>query len=234
MQNKNHKIKIIAELHPQHSGSMSLLKQMAYQSFIAGADSIKLQFYSTDDVPNGKSKKYLIFKEDEILEIKNFCNHLDLEVFFSAFNLNYVKILKKIGFKKIKIASRSNKNNRLINYCIDNFNEVIISTSSISKAKSLKKFDNVKVLYCVSEYPTLLENLSLPKEFIFFDGFSDHTIGCSAAYLAISRGAQIIEKHFSLSKSLQKTNEKAHICSMDMVDLSYLKKFILDFEIIKK
>ena len=233
MKNKNNKIQIISELHPQHSGSMSLLKQMALLSFMGGTSSVKLQLYSSKDIPNGKKKEYLIFNNDEVLEIKDYCDLLSIDLFFSAFNLEKLNFLKKINFNKIKIASRSQNDNKLVNFCIDNFEEVIVSTNSLTKAKKFKKYKNVRVLYCVSQYPTFLEDINLPKKFDIFDGFSDHTIGKSASILAITRGAKIIEKHFTISQSLQKDLEKAHICSMDYSQLLEIKKFTLDYQIMK-
>ena len=57
----------------------------------------------------------------------------------------------------------------------------------------------------------------------FFNGYSDHTIGISAAIFAISRGANIIEKHYSNNKSMNISTEMAHVCSMDGNDLKLLR-----------
>ena len=57
----------------------------------------------------------------------------------------------------------------------------------------------------------------------FFDGFSDHTIGIAACLHAVSKGAKIIEKHFSNSKNLNVTTQQAHTCSMDLQDLTLLR-----------
>ena len=63
---------------------------------------------------------------------------------------------------------------------------------------------NVKHLWCKSLYPTFNKDLkNFPKKFTsnFYAGYSDHTIGIETCLLAISRGAKIIEKHFTLDKS---------------------------------
>ena len=62
----------------------------------------------------------------------------------------------------------------------------------------------VDFLYCVSQYPTPLANLKL-SEVDFankYSGFSDHTVGITAGLVAFSRGARILEKHFTLDKSM--------------------------------
>ena len=67
-----------------------------------------------------------------------------------------------------------------------------------------QKKKNIKYLWCKSTYPNSIDDLkNLPKKFNSktYDGFSDHAIGIEASLIAISRGASIIEKHFTLDKS---------------------------------
>ena len=88
------------------------------------------------------------------------------------------------------------------------------------------KHENINYLYCISEYPTMLEKIKMPDfNKSFFNGYSDHTLGINACLYAASKGAKIIEKHFSPNKSLQNSTQKAHVCSMDMNELSTLKSF---------
>ena len=58
----------------------------------------------------------------------------------------------------------------------------------------------------------------------FFTGYSDHTVGISACIYAVSKGATIIEKHFSNNKSMGVETQMAHICSMDENDLKKLRE----------
>ena len=63
---------------------------------------------------------------------------------------------------------------------------------------------NLNYLWCVSKYPTYTNDLEgFPKKFerSKLIGYSDHTIGIDTCLLAISRGATVIEKHFTLDKS---------------------------------
>ena len=67
-----------------------------------------------------------------------------------------------------------------------------------------KKNNNINYLWCLSKYPTEPKDLlKFPKKFknSIYDGYSDHSIGIEMCLLAISRGANIIEKHFTLDKS---------------------------------
>ena len=68
----------------------------------------------------------------------------------------------------------------------------------------------------------------------FFSGYSDHTIGISAVLLAISKGAQFIEKHYSNSKALNTSTEMAHVCSMNYDDLRFIREYADNLALLKK
>jgi len=79
-----------------------------------------------------------------------------------------------------------------------------------------EKYNSKKliILHCVSQYPTPLENASLKritalsKAFNYPIGYSDHTEGWEAPMLSVAYGARIIEKHFTLDKSLPGPDHK--------------------------
>ena len=81
----------------------------------------------------------------------------------------------------------------------------------------------VDYLYCVSEYPTPLPHLHLQRcDFNVYAGFSDHSIGLTAAKAALARGARIIEKHFTIDKAMYGPD---HEGSMDIEELRKLVRF---------
>ena len=93
------------------------------------------------------------------------------------------------------------------------------------KNKKLPYGENLIYLYCVSKYPTMLSEIEMPNfNDSLFLGFSDHTVGVSAAIYAISKGATYIEKHFSNNKSMGVETQMAHICSMNEFDLRMLRE----------
>ena len=67
----------------------------------------------------------------------------------------------------------------------------------------------------------------------FFDGFSDHTIGIAACLFAASRGAKILEKHFSNYKNLNVATQQAHTCSMNFNELSQIREIIDSITLLK-
>jgi len=93
---------------------------------------------------------------------------------------------------------------------------------------------NITYFYCVSKYPTQLNDLKMPKfENSKIKGYSDHTIGTAACIYAVSRGAEYIEKHFSCNKSLNVETQQAHTCSMDYDDLCEIRRNIDSITLIK-
>ena len=68
--------------------------------------------------------------------------------------------------------------------------------------------ENLILLACTSSYPTPPEHLHLRRipylsqKYDCHSGFSDHSVGCDAAVTAVSMGACIVEKHFTLDRNL--------------------------------
>ena len=67
--------------------------------------------------------------------------------------------------------------------------------------------DQIMVMHCVSQYPAQIEDVNLKsitalKKYNLPVGFSDHTIGIYASIAAVAMGSNIIEKHFTISRSM--------------------------------
>lgn len=223
---KNETIKIIAEIHPQHKGSMNEIKRMILQCKISGADIVKVQLYDNKKLFDNDDRKYLEISKDELAEINDFCIKNDIELSASIFDLKRVDWCSELNFNTYKIASRSVEDTELCEKIISLNKNVIISLGMydfVNKELPYKK-DNIDYLYCVSKYPASYEDIKMPDfNNSFFSGYSDHTIGLGASLFAASRGAKIIEKHYSNNKSLNTKTEMAHVCSMDQNDLLKLR-----------
>lgn len=219
-------VKIISELMPQNFGNFNELTRTIVQSKFSGADFVKLQLYSSEKIWNDNSRKYLEVSKTELKEIYNFCKNLDIELTASVFDEEKLDWCESLDFKTYKIASRVVRDDKKL--C-----EKIISTSKniyaslgfhdIATGAPFKN-KNVKYLYCVSNYPTNLYDINMPNfDSSFMDGFSDHSIGIDACLFAISRGATVIEKHFSNNKSLGIKTDPGHAGSMNSKDLEKLR-----------
>ena len=227
--------KIIAEIHPQHHGSIDEIKRMILQCKIGGADFIKVQLYSSKKLFNNNIRSYIEITQKELSEIKKYSDFIGLELFASIFDLERVNWCKKLNLNYYKIASRTVIDTNLCKKIIKIKKPTLISLGMFDYKKNKLPFNekNVEYLYCVSKYPTGLNEIEMPDfNKSFFAGYSDHTIGTAACIFAISRGAKYIEKHFTTNKSTGSETEMAHVCSMDLNDLKAIREFADSFAII--
>ena len=192
----------ISGIGMNYNGNFGLIYELIRQSKLSGADICKFQL-GWRDKP-GEINQLDLKKVNQIIR---WCEYFEIEPVFSLISKEAYEIFKKTKLKKIKIASRSLKfDYELVEKIIkeNQDKEIIISLGMWEQEKVPFENKNIKYLFCVSNYPTYVEDLKdFPKIFSNkkFYGYSDHTIGIETCLLAISRGAEIIEKHFTLDKS---------------------------------
>lgn len=192
----------IAEIGLNHNGNFDLACEMIKKAKEAGADIAKFQL-------GWKSKEGEINHiTDEILQrIIKCCDLFEIEFMTSIFTEEAYSMIRRYNMRRYKIASRTVKDNPdLVNKIVAEGKDTIISLGMWDDKESLpvEKGSNIKYLWCKSKYPTQLQDLlDLPKDFrnSMYDGYSDHSIGIEIPLIAIIRGANIIEKHFTLDKS---------------------------------
>tara|TARA_B100001057_G_C22867153_1_gene957053 strand:- start:3567 stop:4256 length:690 start_codon:yes stop_codon:yes gene_type:complete len=194
-------VKFIAECGLNHNGNHDLTYELIRQSSWAGADIVKFQLGWRD-----KKNEINALDNDRVKKIIEYCNYMEVEPMFSILTEAAYKTIKPFKLKKIKIASRSLKDNiKLVKKIVKESNHVIISLGMWNLNKlPFPKTKKITYMWCKSLYPTLPKDLeNFPKKFNSNEiiGYSDHTIGIETPLLAISRGAELIEKHFSLDKS---------------------------------
>jgi N-acetylneuraminate synthase len=93
--------------------------------------------------------------------------------------------------------------------------------------------EKVSLLHCVTEYPAPPDtaNLramdSMAAAFGLPVGYSDHTLGLEVSFAAVARGAKVIEKHFTLDRSLPGPD---HMASLEPTELGQLVSGIRNIE----
>ena len=191
----------IAEIGLNHNGNLDLCHELIRQAKWAGADIAKFQLGWRD-----KKDEINHIPLEALKQIVKSCNYYDIQFMASIFNEEAFELSKKINQDKFKIASRTVVDNPALVEKILKLNKPTFISLGMSDKENLpfKEYDNVHYLWCKSKYPTLPSDLvDLPKDFknSKFDGYSDHSIGIEIPLTAITRGAKIIEKHFTLDKS---------------------------------
>jgi len=204
---------------------------MIEEAKMIGADTIKFQLYDTDKIKKFYQSRYAELKfselsKENLIELKKHADKIGIEFMASAFDTERLNWLEEIKVKEHKLASRSIYDKELIR-TMEKTGKLIIASLGYWKEKELPIIKNAKFLWCISEYPAYIAENQFPKEFIKYQGFSNHTIGMYWAREAIKRGAEIIEKHFTLSKDLPGYDQKG---SAEPYELKDFIQFVRQYE----
>lgn len=239
------KIEIVAECGINHNGNMDRAREMIHVAKEFGADVAKFQIYDPKtrlDKNHPDLKPYwdIILKtklsEAQVLLLKNECDKVGIEFLASVVTPETVKLTEAIGMKRYKISSRSIYDTDLARAIIKTEKPVIMSYGRAEPGKVPEivrlagMCQRFRHLYCISKYPTPLEDvhfftvygknlLSIFARPYGYNGFSDHTKGITASVAAMTLGARIIEKHFTLNKNLPGPD---HLSSIEPGELKLL------------
>lgn len=200
----------VAEIGLCHNGNFDLACEMMRQAKNSGADIVKMQLGWRANAGE------MNFIDEEIMKkLFKYADFLETEIMFSICSNDAYSMIKKFPINRYKVASRTLRDNiNLVNEIVNSGKETIVSLGMWDGKELPYNNDNVKYLWCKSSYPSMPWDLKdFPKEFdkkVYY-GYSDHALGISTALLAISRGAKIIEKHFTLDKS--DTTIRDHVLS---------------------
>lgn len=154
---------------------------------------------------------------DWLPDLAEYARSKSLHFLFTPFDFSAVDILIDIDVPAMKIASCDLTHHPLLAYVAEKGVPIILSTGmsmleEIGEALDvIKDYGNppVALLHCVAEYPTPPEDVNLRAiellwaKFGMPVGFSDHTLGITAPVAAAARGISIIEKHFTIDRTLE-------------------------------
>ncbi len=226
---------IIAEIGQNHNGDMALARKLIHEAKNSGADVAKFQLYDApalfpkegNDWYDYNCKTELSY--EQTCELVEECERAGIEFMASVFDTTRLGWLEELGVKRHKMASRSIHDQALTTALAATGKQLIVSLGMWEQDDFplIETSGSVDFLYCVSQYPTPLEALHLNEvDFNRYAGFSDHTIGTTAPIAAIARGAQILEKHFTLDKTMYGPD---HAGSMTPDELAQIHKFRQEF-----
>ena len=181
-------------------------------------------------------REYLELNFDQYIELKQYSKSKGLDFIVTAFDEEAVDFLLKVGVDRFKLASHSLTNFDLLEYLSQYKKETILSTGmaeldEIDRAVEIfKKHDcPLSLMHCVSAYPTPLDecNMSmmnnLKQRYELPTGYSGHELGFLPSVVAATMGAQLIERHYTLDKSMTGFDHKM---SLDPEELTLMVKDI--------
>ena len=185
--------------------------------------------------------KALELSFDEFRELKRYCDNKDIEFISTPYDIKSVEFLNEIGVNRFKVASADIINKPLIEAIAKTEKQIILSTGmatlgEIERTISLiKDFGNkdIILLHCTTSYPTPYDQVNmnvldtLKKAFGLPVGYSDHTLGIEIPIMAVSLGAKVIEKHFTLDRMMEGPD---HFASLEPDELKKMVGAIRNVE----
>jgi len=213
-------VQYIAEIGNNHNGDINLAKKMIDAAIASEADYVKFQIYNLDKFIDKKSLYYDEFVNeslsfDNFRELKEYTEFKGGRFLATPFDEDSMDLLNDIGLDIVKIASGDMNNNQLLLQAAKLRKQLIVSVGGASFEEIdalvglLNEIDAMySLMHCIVNYPARYEELNLEfittlkKSFSCPIGYSDHSIGIEASLAAIALGAVIIEKHFTINRSL--------------------------------
>jgi len=187
-------------------------------------------------------KKFDSFGQKEFEELYHYSNSIGIEFMSTGFDIDSIEYINNF-VSRHKIASADLTNIELIEK-IASFKKPILMSTGASTLDEIKhsvnlmknlNVENLTLLHCVLNYPTELSNAnlwmikSLKENFPNYTiGYSDHTkFNLDVLMSSVMLGAEVIEKHYTLDKSLEGND---HYHAMDSQDLLLFNKKIKSYE----
>lgn len=227
-----------------HAASEAGADAVKFQTF--KADSLvtrtaeKAQ-YQKDNTSNSSTQhemlKALELSEDDHYQLNELAASLGIEFMSTGFDEDTIDFLVALGVKRLKIPSGEITNLPYLRHVAQTGLPLIISTGMCDLAEVRQALDTIRpfykdkaqkyltLLHCTSNYPAAFSDVNLramqtlAQEFDLPVGYSDHTLGILIPTLAVGMGACVIEKHFTLDKSLSGPDHAASMTPAELKDL---------------
>jgi len=240
---------IIAEAGSNHNGDLNIAKKMIDVASDAGADAVKFQTFRAEklypehsgsaDYLKTKKSIYQIIKEmempyDWIPELFEYCRGVGITFLSTPFDEESADKLEEVGIEAFKIASYESIHLPLIRHVAKKGRPIIMSTGLANLGEIEESLDaiystgnkDVALMHCIAKYPAPIEYTNirvldtLKSAFSIPVGLSDHSRDpFIVPYAAVARGADIIEKHFTLDNNLEGPDHKFAVEPHELKDM---------------
>ncbi len=236
--NHNGEIKLAEKLvDAAAKAGADAVKFQAFQTDEMVCDDAPMADYQIENTQKQDSQ-YDMLKKLELDEaghqhLIHCCNQRKISFMSSAFDLKSIDMLDTLGLPIFKIPSGEITNvpylekigslgkKVFLSTGMADLEEVQFAVELLTRSGTVMK--NITLLHCCTNYPAAFTDVNLKAIQSMADhfpeaaiGYSDHTKGIEAAIAAAAMGARVIEKHFTLDKTLKGPD---HVASLDPVEL---------------
>ena len=254
---------IIAEAGMNHNGSIELAQDLIEAAAKAGADAIKFQTFTADELVVKDTPRFWEHENDTGKDqwqayedlgklgyewyphLISYCEKFGIEFLSTPFSFEAAEKLNELGMRAFKVASSDMSTLPYLEFIARFGKPILLSTGASTleevreAVKTIKEAgnDQIVLLHCVLCYPTKPEDANLnviqtlKREFPDLEvGISDHTLGVFPSVMAMAMGAKVVEKHFTVDKTLKGNAD--HWLSVDPTELSEIVCMAKDTQIL--
>ncbi|MEW7001612.1 N-acetylneuraminate synthase family protein [Serratia ureilytica] len=242
---------IIAEIGNNHNGDIKLAKHLVDLAVDAGADCVKFQMRDLSSLYKGGNDKdksadlgaqYTLdllrkfqLSNEELIEVFDYCKEKGLTPLCTPWDLKSLEVLENYGMEGYKVASADFTNHEMLAALAATGKPLICSTGMCSEAEIKSSVDFLKskgaefvILHCNSTYPTPFKDVNLAyikrlqQVTGCLVGYSGHERGISVPIAVTALGARVIEKHFTIDKSMEGNDHKVSLLPLSSKRWSYV------------
>ena len=232
---------IIAEIGNNHNGDVKMAKRLVQEAKHCGANCVKFQMRDmaslyrntgqSTDIREDLGSQYVLdtlarfqLKNDELFDVFDYAKSIGIMPLCTPWDMASLERLENYGIEGYKIASADLTNHQLLKAAARTSKSVILSTGMSTEIEIIAATEALRqvgasfaLLHCNSTYPAPFSSINL----LYMDrlknigkcevGYSGHERGYSVVLAAIARGARVIEKHFTLDRSLEGNDHKVSL-----------------------
>ena len=240
---------LIAEIGINHNGSLENAKSLVDAAVKAGADCAKFQMRqmsalyrnagAADDPREDLGAQYTLdvlsrsaLDNQSMIEVFEYCHEKGIQPLCTPWEEESLRVLEDYGMAAYKVASADLTNHSLLRALIETGKPLILSTGmsreqEIIEAVTLLQENGAAyvLLHCNSTYPAPLKDVNLRylKRLQQLGGsvvgYSGHERGWAVPIAAVAMGAKVIEKHFTLDKTLPGNDHKVSLLPQEFQDM---------------
>lgn len=209
-----------------------IIKFQTFKTDKLVSKSAKMASYQKNNMCTAEDSQYGMLKKLELSESQHeelvaYCKTKGIRFLSTAFDLDSVDYLHSLNLGLWKIPSGEITNYPYLKKIAKYGEPVIVSTGMCEMEDIQNALDvllkygiskrDITVLHCNTEYPTPFRDVNLQamdsirQQFDVEVGYSDHTVGIEVPIAAVALGATVIEKHFTLDRTMEGPDHKASI-----------------------
>ena len=219
---------------------VDMVKFQTFKASTIVSEEARKAKYQIDNTKDNASTQYEMLKQlelshDDHLELIKYCKSKQIQFFSTAFDVEGIHYLETLDLPLFKIPSGEVTNYPYLKTVALKNKPIIMSTGmcdldDIEKALEVLfqhgvVREEVTLLHCNTEYPTPMQDVNLKamltigERFGVAIGYSDHTLGIEVPVAAVALGARVIEKHFTLDRSLPGPDHRASLEPLELKEM---------------